>query len=499
MKKIYLVILLAFSPFFLLAQNDGEVMKNFKKSALGIVTQCQLDEHTWVIATFLDNNHFALDAINDQMEVVWTAELEGYLHYIGKFKNKVIAIASTEYTVTAQYNATYKAYLLNPESGETALEKNIFEAPDDYLTFPYFSRSADGSFFKMAIRRSPIDRRSRVAVAPVAIFTLNKTISNFNHAKELTIIDVNENLDVTHTTKATLTEGILYDLSFNQKGATFCSWITENSLHFEKYDLGKDMPVSINQPFAYKGRVDLNPSDILKTCVSTTNPDVLFSGIYCKVQGGDHELSLFKIDFAHNTKQVSTETFNSEHIKQLEKAFVPINKKVDKPDFGSAGDILVKGIEEKDGKLVVALYGEYTRMYTQPNMMMMMNYHDAILFDVFDMDLKPLSSALFPNHDRDMHPILPGFRINNNVLYVLGDVSSGMRSHTAIYGEYDLNEGQWTKMEPLGKKGIGSPPPAWGKNTLWFSDGFVVPYADANTILVGRWSYSFHLQHITTN
>jgi len=492
MKQICLAILLAFAPLFLLAQNDGEVSKNFKKNTRELRTMCQLDEHTWLTQTILTDNNFEVDAINDQMEVVWTAQLEGHPHFVGKLKNKVIVIASTEYSVMASYNSTYKAYLLNKESGETVAEKVVSDR-QDVLSLPYFSTSADGSYFKMLVRYNGMERRARMAIAPVALFTIKKTTQNYMSAKELDLIELNENLDVTSTIKPPVTDGVLYSVKFNEKGAMFLLWHTAKSIRYEKYDPGKSTPIVVEQPIELEIPVDLE-TDKFFTCIPKSNPDVLFSSIMVKEKHGDLNLMVTKVDFKTQTQQTVSDAFSSDRVNQIEKNAPVLGKKLGKPDIGNHNELQLRGIRESGGKVVTEIYGDRTYVGTGINSGVSKTTQKSVVFNVFSDDLKPLSVAVFPNDNANWHTPEPGFTIRENVLYV---VATGPSSNKPIYGEYDLNEGQWNRTELLGKKPLNSDDVAQGDNIMWFADGFIIPYADYNTILMGRNSINYHLQHIT--
>jgi hypothetical protein len=496
MKKTYFVLYLLLLPFFSIAQNDGEILKDFKKNSRNMVTQFQWDEHTWIFETNIDDNHFEIDAINDQMEIVWTAQLEGYVHYLGKFKGKVLTIASTEYKVFTSYNSTFKATLLDFKDGSTSVEKVIYDGPAETGAKVYGSQASDGGFFRFAIQQTGAERRAHISIAPLAVFAINKMRDQSYQTKDLTIIDLDENLQTIKTVKPTIVDGVLFDVNFDAKGAAIFSWIKEKNLTFTKYEIGKSSAsATIEHAFEYKGGINKDPSYFFKSCMSKTNTDVLFYSIYCKNEDGDLQLNVSKVDFSKNKVQTVADVFTKKHISELEKAFVPVNKKLDKPDLGSVNDFQVLNIKEKDGKVVVGLMG--TRAYSGSQPGVVKFFADAVMFNIYDMDLKPLYTALFPNKDSNFKIADPGFTIKNNVLYVIGNVSSGMRTNTALYGEYDMNEGVWNKMDMLGKKELGGPPHVSGKDAMWFSDGFIVPYFDRNTVLMGRESENFHLQHIT--
>ena len=96
--KNLLICFLLLIPCVVLAQDENPpLVKDFYKGVRAIPQSLVLNDHVNVMQFNLDDKNFDIVAVDEEMQVLWTTSLEGYVIATRKFKDKILVVASTEY------------------------------------------------------------------------------------------------------------------------------------------------------------------------------------------------------------------------------------------------------------------------------------------------------------------------------------------------------------------------------------------------------------------
>ena len=124
MKKILLQLAILLFPILLFAQkNEPALFEDFGKKIRSINSVTKISYKVWLYQINADNDTFNMIAMDDQMRVLWNTSLEGYAMSAGKFKDKIIAVATTDRSSITGHNNVYKAFMLDPANRQGAKRK----------------------------------------------------------------------------------------------------------------------------------------------------------------------------------------------------------------------------------------------------------------------------------------------------------------------------------------------------------------------------------------
>lgn len=474
MKKNLLFYFVLLLPVFASAQNDPPLYKDFAEGIKSINTLV-FDEHVNILQINTDNENFDLEAVNDQMQVLWKTSFSGYSLAVKKFKGKVLAIVSTDHSSIKGINNTYKAYLVDPKNGKLLAEKEIYTAPDTYMETPSVF-TGEGDHFLLAVRETGMARKIHVALPSVfALITINKLEKEFNATRSLQVLEFNEKLEKINDYKPALANGTMINWACNTHGDLFIGWLNGPSIEVYKYDAGKAAPSDqLTADIEFKNDDKIVPSEHIVFKPSETNPNVFYYGLTYVNTDDVAQLGVGKFDFSTNKKSYVAQPFSKASLKALEKSFVPVNKKLDDINTGNAKSLRIKYFNEKDGSIVAALSTTFVSSGRYSNSMI----ETSLIINGFDNDLALKSQQILPSGYAYGITLPSAFRMAKNKLYIVSNLKSGMLTINGIYGCLDLATGKWDKMELLSKKKIGNSDYMNGDGVLWFGSNYVVSYFD---------------------
>ena len=431
------------------------ISKNFTPKIKGIFQSFKLNEHVSVVQTNIDDENFELIAVNDKMEVLWRTSFKGYAFGADKFKGHILAFAAAIYSEKKGYTGPFTGYLINETTGKLMLQKEIYNdnANDKKeLAIAYFT--GDGAYCNLAVEH--VDKDAR-------FFPTDK----INTSNDIKLMSINEKLEVVNT-RHIIPEGTFINLVYNNIDNLFLFVLQDNkTVKVSKYEAGKtEASESITQDIdvANKPEIDYNSRYVFP---SPANPNVVYFTLTHNNADKDHELTVGKLDFGMHKGQIVTEVFTGKHIRDIEKSFVPFDKKLDKPKVGYYNE--VRHLEEYNGTLLVTLsewgsggnfaFGE-----------------SSVVINGYDLNLKPKFQQLIPTHYGFYFPFFTGYHTDNNSLYVVSNTASGI-SLISLYGKLDLTTGNWVKLQRLEKDDLGKFDYA-DYHVIWFTNEFIVPYVD---------------------
>ncbi len=318
-----IALLLLFESVFAFAQGDSTIYKNIAEKTLGVTSSFKIDDNKAVLQVMLTDSAFELIALDNKMQILWRNQFKGYGVACGKFKDAVLAIVDSVYHLKHGVNHTYRAFLIDPQSGKTILQKEIFRQQAKHEERTASSFRNDGSDFSLIVRQADIKKQS--------LF--------YGHLKDstedLTIVNLNEKLEPVYL-KPKFPNETYISMAGNGQGDLFM--LTTNggtTLLARRYENGSmepSTPISLNcdtlsGPDLERGYNSITPSQ--------EDRHILYMALAHDNHNNDRELYLGKFDFASNTSQATNEVFSGKHIRAMENSFVQVNGQFDKPNIGS--------------------------------------------------------------------------------------------------------------------------------------------------------------------
>ncbi len=457
MKKFLLQYLLLLLPVFVFAQNNQSVFKDFIKSAREISAMFKMNDHVWVIETNVDKESSQLTAVDNHMQILWQTTLDGYSIGAGKFMGHIVAVSASKYIGERKgIQGPYTAFLIDEKTGKTISSKIIFDRVADKVEFPRVFCNEDGSNFTFVIRQS---------MQGPSIAEQTK----LNIIRDLTVIKLDDKLNPTVSSLKFPDEEVV-NMTCNNKGDLFLLTHVKDDkiVKVTKYDSQKfesNKPISLD--------IDMHDDDELKersgvVVASAEDRNVIYLAIVHRNHDKDDELTVSKFNFGDHTGSSVNEPLTRAHIKEIEKAYVPFDKKQDKPDIGPRG-LLEKYITESNGTLVVVISnqnyvrGTYTTYFDE----------NSLIINGYDTDLKAKFQQLMPSSYGSSIRGVVATHFSNNSLYVVTTTGLSMAKFTSYYGQLDLTTGNWLKLAMLPKKDISG---MLCSPVMWFNDGFIIPY-----------------------
>ncbi|HEY9001450.1 MAG TPA: hypothetical protein VIM89_08855 [Mucilaginibacter sp.] len=482
MKRQALAILLFFSPFLSFAQQEGPVVKEFYKSTRNIPATFVFNDQENIMTVNNDSENFDVIAVNDEMQQIWKTSLKGYIHVVKKLNDKILAIASTDFSSAKRYNNTFKGFLIDPASGKVLLEKVLYDGQQDYLTSPYFF-TGEGNFLKLAIRTTTIERRMHVAMpGMLSVISFNGYYKQYHQTTSLDVLDFNEKLEPVYKFKAAVpADETFLGMASNNQGDLFVNWFGKDKIDFVKYDAGKDKPLkSISGSIVLDDDILKNlAEDMIDLAPSKKNSNVLYYSIAFRNPDKERELGIGKIDFSTGKNDYANEVFTKSHVKDIKKDFVPLNKKLGSPDLGGIKELGVRKLMEVDDHVIVILSSFSSQSSTIGSGQWIIESN--LLLNDYDSNLHLRSQQLIPSEYSVPNMPLPvGYYHKDNKLYVITNDKHGFTTLNAFVCIYNLSSNKFESMNWIPKKKIGSSEIAATSSVMWFKDSFLMPYLDVH-------------------
>lgn len=483
MNKFLLFSISLFFSFNALAQTNPIIHEDFYKGIKN-VSAVSITDHLSVMQINIDNDNFSVVAVNDKLQTLWTTPLTGTSIAVAKFHDKIIAVAATQHSSVKGNNNTYKGYLIDPANGKVLVDKVIYTDADDYVQFPEVI-TAEGTYLKLAVRTSAIERRLHVGIPGIfSLFVDEKSVHQLNQTKALNVISFNEKLEPESSFKPVISNGTFINWTANKRGDLFIGWLNGPNVEVYKYDSGKTQPTAeLTADVAFQENEGMIPSLHIIFLPSPSNNDLFYYGVTYLNSDKKSAVGIGKFDFATNKKLFVTEEFYKDHVKALEKATIPFNKKIDNIDLGNQRALELKAITEVDGKLVAFIAGQYTVIGNYGSKDYQRNY----LVNGYNTDLSTKFQLLVPSY-------CAGVQVDFGVathsdkgkLYFVKNAEK-----SALYAILNTTTGQWEKMEYLSNKKIDGFSKSAG--LMWFGDGFIVSYYDPKGLMQNHGNLTLQL------
>jgi len=475
--KFALIALLSLNLFTVSAQNQIGVVKKLEWNSISSFdsrygSKVNIGNSVSMIVN-VPKADFAVVTIDDQMSQKWLTPLTGFPMAIGKFKNNILVIAASDRSFFKSFTNIFKAILLDEKTGKILSDKTIYQGSDDYVEAPDFFFAKDGSYFKMASRLTAMKRKVHIGLPLVGALSALKMEKDYKATVNYTMIDFNDRLEQIQKTTPVMPKGDSWNAYCGEDGSLMISAIdkVQGKCNLALYLTNNPEPlkiISIPVDFYKNGEVtSIN-------FASSKTPLVNYFAFVYKDASKEQSIFVSKIDFKGGTFAINKEVLSKEHIKELQKSFIPTNKKFDELQFDNISSMDIRHLEEYNDKLLLTLSPEYTIMYNSTAI----SYSGSILINVYNQNVNLLYHQFVP---RDYRSITGegsevAFNLKENNLRILANHKDGGNSVATIYSEMDLNTGKILKINLIPKDNIKGAYYASTNAISWFKDSFIVPY-----------------------
>jgi len=447
----YLIALMTLLvPAFACAQQESDVLPDLAKKTLGIAHCFTFNNQLGIYQVNLNDSTFELIALNNNMQIQWRNQFKGNGVFCGRFKDNILAIADSGYSRRSWVVNPYYAYLVDQKTGKAILQKEIFkqEAKHQEMATGLFT----GDDFSLFVRQT------------------NRKLGVFNSSKDntedLTVVGLDDKLEPSYV-KPKFPNETFVSLTANGEGDLFILTVKDGStLAARRYEHGSTEP---SEPILLKCD-SLGDFDLFRgyNAITPSGEDrnTLFLAIAHNNHDDDRELFVGKFDFAARTAKSTSEVFTGKYIRGLEKAYVPFNDQLPKPNIGSQKkELTIKYFREHNGKLLTILAEDFfATVYNITTY-----YQKSFIINCYDNDLNKQFQQLMPAYSATREPLNTAYAISDNDLQIVTN-NTEPDDHPA-YGRLDLATGKWVKLEIL----KAADEYYSDQHVLWFSDGFIVP------------------------
>ena len=477
----FITLLLLFGSFFAFAQADSTVYKNLAEKTLGVTSSFKIDDNKAVLQVRLTDSTFGLIGLDNKMQVLWRNQFKGFGVAAGMFKGAVLAIADSVYYSKREADHTFRAFLIDPQSGKIILQKEIFRqhAKHEEPTASLFRN--DGSDFSLIVRQADIKTQS--------LFYGHLRDST----EDLTIVNLNDKLEPVYL-KPKFPDETFIAMTANGHGDFFMLTAPGGTtLLARRYESGTTEP---SKPITLNCDT-LNGHDLEKAANAITpsqeDRNVLYLALAHDNHNNDRELYMGKLDFSTNSAQSTNEVFTGKHTRAMENSFVQVSPQFEKPNIGSQKkDITVRYFQEHNGRLIVAA----SEFYIEKNMVTAAKlgvigvgytvstyFEKALIINGYDQNLKQQFQQLMPVYYDGSGPATSCFAFHENTLKIISNNEGENASRFPAYGELDLTTGKWLNMVLLkgGEQYVAD------AHTIWFTNSFIVPFNRSPGIFSGKY------------
>jgi len=478
--KLILSVLLILLQFNTFAQQQINVIKkptwNIRASYDNRYgTKVDLSGNAIAMIVDVPKADFAVVTIDDKLSQKWLTELSGFPMAIGKFKNNIMVIAATDRSYFKSFSNQFKTYLLEEKTGKLITEKIIYDGSKDFVETPEFFFSENGAYFKMATRLTGLERKVHIGLPVVGFFTALKMEKDFNESQSYTVIDFNDKLEQIQKMEPDMPDGDTWKASYGDDGSFIVSTVdaSKGKCNVAIYLSSSPSPLkTVSIP------VDaFNQDDVSSiTFASSKKPLINYIGIFYKNANKERSTLIARIDFNNGTFTSTKEVFDKVHLKELQKSFVPFNKKFDDLDFSDIKYLNIRHISEYNNILLVTISPKYSISSSRGSF----TSEGSVLMNGYDTQMKPLYHQFIPRtylsrstgegSDASFNQI-------GNTLRILANQSDG-GSVATMYAEMDLGSGTINKINMIPKDDIKSSYYADTESISWLNNSFVIPFVE---------------------
>lgn len=401
MKKIYLLI--AFNLFVFYNTYSQVKTLNYKHDFFKgstAITSVRLNKDAIAFVSNDGDKAVEITCTDNGTNIQWSTQLEGYVRDAKLLGENLLIIVSTDFTVMTSANSTYKAYLVGARKGNLLKSKVLFSGNNDFHTIPYVLISKDKKTLTLATRETAVKRNVKIGVGTLgALYTIKRTIDQSNKIKSFNVLTFDDNLEEKGAISPVLPDGDFIGIQKTLNDDMYIA-VSQNKqgITISQYLPGSEKALkSINETFSYYsgmiGTEHLNEQ--IKFFADTLSGNAIY--ITGSFKTGDEYVSIFnKYDFVKNQHKRFKKVFNKSEIKEMEKAFKPVNKEFKKLSLGGPKCMeLQEVVVHKDGYFLIISDESVTApgQYSGP-----VPYSEGIIVYSLDRELIPKTISTIPRY-----------------------------------------------------------------------------------------------------
>ncbi len=461
--KLFLSLSLSLVLFFVFTVKAQKQLKHIKDPEWNILNDgttppVSLSDGNVALALEITKGGHAVVSVDDQLVQKWATTVKGVPTRIGRLKGKFLVISSIRSENGKSFTRQIIGSFLDEISGKILDEKTLYTYTDIYYEDIDFFLSNDGSYLNISVRKTMMDKRKRII--------------DFKKTTGYRFIEFDDQLNQKQVSEPILLPGEILNSRCDKDGnlMVISNDVSGKAINAAAYTKNKKEPFkTITIPF--------------RPYSTYNSGEFQFSGskkplvCYLAVVSDDLGVMTVKFNFEDGTSTVNKEFITSSYIKELEKTFVPINKKFDDFKFFTKW-LEILGIEEIGDQIVVSISPSKvgaisTVAYT---------IYGGILLNFYNQDMKKTYHQFVPRTFLSMSGIGGeniAFRKEGNLLKMVSNLkNTNLSDAIALYMEMDLNSGEMKKMVELPKDPIKNRYYSNPLQICWLKKSFILPFTE---------------------
>jgi hypothetical protein len=414
-----------------------------------------------------EKDQFGLVKVDDQAKVKWEARTNGYVIGACRLDQSILVFYTNEWN-DQSYSAVLKtiyALELDAKTGKKIQEKPVFQNSKGVSVDPKIHASPDGQFRSLLVR-----------------YSNNKRRNNFDHellkeTQSMELITFGNDLNaVTRPVTSGAVGGMFIGSIMTSASDLFIISQQGDQFTAERYGMNGGSPVSkfsVTAPVHSNAKFDINAH----VEYSALQPGKVYAAITCHNQDKKRVSRMFAVDTEAKKIIMQEDLLNKEYGEMLEKV----------GEASGQGKIKLKGQMDALNVAGLAITAtnayyirqvQYTSSFGTSSRSSTRYNNDEIVISAFNPQLRNTQNAVIKREYQVFINIGDelGWRIRDNQMELLYNVISGIASVSGQYARINLDNMAIVKKEMLPKQGLAQDNNIQAQNTLWFNNGFVVPY-----------------------
>jgi len=440
---------------------------SFKASLEGFRSSIiMLSENEAAAIVSIGGKEHGVMKFDDKMRIIWQTTLPGEPYLLFRFYDDLLAFVD----IGKRYAREYQLFFINPATGNIRKQAKYYDLEKFNITSPetnfYPLYNKTSGEYKLCIRH--FDKKEKELTLSMNMITFDK---DYN-------IIANDLVPV-------LNSGYFVDCGLNSNGDFVLLSMSETGMltaqafgaktWIPKTKISLDLPIKDKSRYRAGLRFSSHTAENVFVFAEYTNKDK------------EALSTVFKLNFTRGTYASREMGLDKKAVKEISGNYRP-EKGMKRPDFGSWDNMRFADIIDHGDRIVIfrevlSAYGSQTRTYTTTG--------DAFL-SIMDKDMKPVADAVIPKKfvTTSAEGISSALHVHNNNLLVI----SGNGDRDGLLANIDIQTGRINKIETLEKQSIRSKYPCEPRATLWFKNGFAVPYIDPDVKISGVYRLQTNLQ-----
>lgn len=440
------------------------------------ISKLELSPTEQAVVVSYSQKEYGVVHINKDLRVKWNTPVNGFALSLGRLNNHIVVIHTANLKSKFDFLKELQATLIDPSNGKKILTKTIFTEPSGLYIEPksFFKSTGDG--FSLGIRRTNAEVNNKGYARGKAY---DKFIHEYSTTSKFELFEFNEKLEETRrATVPVKTDFHFLQAEMNSAGELIFLY-SENEKSFGVQRISNNLTDQRN----YKSFT----IDIQKNAISSTwlymgdHPEICYVGSTFQNSEKDRVNAVYRFDFA-NDNTVSTQMqFHKLFRKEMKEKFVQTVKGADELRTDDWTEMeIVRILEYKD---FVVCFQEAKQIKQGP-----VNFNgtnpdpksitgDAIL-SIYDRNLKIVDQQVIPKYLElyGTDVAVSSLHCHDNIISLVSGYKTGLMANSTMLIQYDLEKKKIINQTVAERGSAKRAYVVYPAATLWFQNGFVVPY-----------------------